>query len=229
MDHFLAINPLDLPSVPLLEKHKLPQVSAIYFAIAKSGEILYIGRSINIANKWLGHHRYLELKEIGNVRIAWLSCNDESLLPQIEEAMIKHFLPCLNHTLIKQSKTKLDKPYVDKLSKITRQARGSMSQRAFAKFLGVSYTTVQAWERGVSIPDIQNLAKIAQRAEYSIEELFGDLGIKPASEPSEPSDLAVILRQLNKMPLTDVAQIVQAGVDRLAAAVESKGSEAKAS
>ncbi|MEO1558851.1 MAG: GIY-YIG nuclease family protein, partial [Cyanobacteria bacterium J06632_19] len=81
MNNFLAINPLDLPSVTLLEKHKLPQLPAIYFAIAESGEILYIGRSINIANRWLRHHRYSELKEIGNVRIAWLSCSDESLLP----------------------------------------------------------------------------------------------------------------------------------------------------
>ena len=113
-----------------------------------------------------------------------------------------------------------------KLSQIARAARGSMSQRAFAKFLGVSYTTVQAWERGDSIPDIQNLAKIADRADYSIEELFSDLGIRTASEPS---DLAVILRQLNKMPLTDVATIVQAGVARISAAVESIGNEAKVS
>ena len=61
---------------------------------------------------------------------------------QIEEAMIKHFLPCLNHTLVKQPKTKVDKPYVDKLIKIIRQARGSVSQRAFGKLLGVSPTAV---------------------------------------------------------------------------------------
>ncbi|MEO0843858.1 MAG: helix-turn-helix transcriptional regulator [Cyanobacteria bacterium J06643_5] len=113
-----------------------------------------------------------------------------------------------------------------KLSEIARAARGSMSQRVFAKFLGVSFSTVQAWERGDSIPDIQNLAKIAERAEYSIEELFGDLGIKPASKPS---DLAVILRQINKMPLTDVAQIVQAGAARISAAAESISNEAKVS
>lgn len=228
MSNFTEINPLQLPSVALLEKHKLPQLPAIYFAIAENGEILYIGRSVNLASRWNGHHRYLELKEIGNVRIAWLSCDDESLLPQIEEAMIKHFLPCLNHTLVKykQSKSKLGKPYVDKLIKIARKARGSMSQRVFAKFLGVSFSTVQAWERGDSIPDIQNLAKIAERAEYSIEELFGDLGMKPASKPS---DLAVILRQINKMPLTDVAQIVQAGAARISAAAESISNEAKAS
>ena len=228
MSNFTEINPLKLPSVALLEKHKLPQLSAIYFAIAENGEILYIGRSVNLASRWNGHHRYLGLKEIGNVRIAWLSCEDESLLPQIEEAMIQHFLPCLNQTLIKykQPKSKLGKPYIDRLIKIARKARGSMSQRVFAKFLGVSFSTVQAWERGDSMPDIQNLAKIAERADYSMEELFGDLGMKPASEPSE---LGVILRQINKMPLSEVAKVVEAGAARLAAAPELSGNQAKVS
>lgn len=113
-----------------------------------------------------------------------------------------------------------------KLSEIARAARGSMSQRAFAKFLGVSFTTVQAWERGDSMPDIQNLAKIAERADYSMEELFGDLGMKPASKPSE---LGVILRQINKMPLSEVAKVVEAGAARLAAAPELSGKQAKAS
>lgn len=113
-----------------------------------------------------------------------------------------------------------------KLSEIARAARGSMSQRAFAKFLGVSFTTIQAWERGDSMPDIQNLAKIAERADYSMEELLGDLGMKPASEPSE---LGVILRQINKMPLSEVAKVVEAGAARLAAAPELSGNPAKAS
>lgn len=113
-----------------------------------------------------------------------------------------------------------------KLSEIARAARGTMSQRAFAKFLGVSYTTVQAWERGDSVPDLQNLAKITERADYSIEELFSDLGLKPASKPS---DVAVIVRQINKMPLTDVLEIVRAGAARISAAAESIVNEVKAS
>ncbi|MDJ0734651.1 MAG: helix-turn-helix transcriptional regulator [Nostocaceae cyanobacterium] len=46
-----------------------------------------------------------------------------------------------------------------------------MSQRAFAKLLGVSYTTMQLWEKGESIPDVVNMANIADRAGYTMEEL----------------------------------------------------------
>jgi len=45
------------------------------------------------------------------------------------------------------------------------------------------------------------LAKIAERADYSIEKLFIQLVVKTASQPS---DVAVILRQIHKLPLTDV-------------------------
>jgi transcriptional regulator with XRE-family HTH domain len=115
----------------------------------------------------------------------------------------------------------------EKLIEIIKQARGSMSQRAFGKLLGVSATAVQLWEKGVNIPDTEYLAIIAQRAGYRLEELLTCLGGKPVQEVS---DLSVILRQINHMPLPQVAEIVQAGVNRLAtAALKSLGDEAKAS
>lgn len=106
----------------------------------------------------------------------------------------------------------------EKLIEIIKQARGSMSQRAFGKLLGVSATAVQLWEKGVNVPDTEYLAKIAPRAGYTLEELLGCLEGKPVQEAS---DLSLILRQINHMPLSQVAQIVQAGASRLAAAVES--------
>lgn len=69
------------------------------------------------------------------------------------------------------------------------------------------------------------MAKIAERADYSIEELFIQLVVKIASQPS---DVAVILRQINKLPLTDVLEIVQAGVARKSAAAESIPDKVKA-
>ena len=41
-----------------------------------------------------------------------------------------------------------------KLIEIIKLARGSMSQRAFGKVLGVSATAVQMWEKGVKVPDL---------------------------------------------------------------------------
>ena len=104
-----------------------------------------------------------------------------------------------------------------KLIEVVKTARGSMSQRAFAKLLGVSATAVQLWEKGDNIPDIENLGKIAAKAGYTMEELLTYLG-KP---PQETSDLNEIIKQIKSMPLSQVATIAQAAVARLAAAAES--------
>ncbi|MGI2903050.1 helix-turn-helix domain-containing protein [Tolypothrix sp. VBCCA 56010] len=113
-----------------------------------------------------------------------------------------------------------------KLIEIIKLARGSTSQRAFGKLLGVSATAVQMWEKGVKVPDTENLAQIATRAGYTLEELLCCLEGKAVPETS---DLSVILRQINHMPLSQVAQIVQAAAARFAAVAESSSDEAKAS
>ena len=113
-----------------------------------------------------------------------------------------------------------------KLIDIVKIARGSISQRAFGKLLGVSPTAVQLWEKGESIPDTQNLAQIAERAGYTMEELLHYLGVKQASETS---DVNQIIKQIKVMPLSEVAIVGQAVMDRLAAAPELSGNQAKAS
>jgi transcriptional regulator with XRE-family HTH domain len=111
----------------------------------------------------------------------------------------------------------------EKLIEIIKLARGSMSQRGFGKLLGVSATAVQLWEKGVNVPDTEYLAKIAARAGYTMNELITCLDGKPIQETS---DLSLILRQIQHMPLSQVAQIVQAAADRFAAV--ASGDEAKA-
>lgn len=113
-----------------------------------------------------------------------------------------------------------------KLIEIVKIARGSVSQRAFGKLLGVSPTAVQLWEKGESIPDTQNLAQIAERAGYTMEELLHYLGLK---QTSETSDVNQIIKQIKVMPLSQVAIVGKAVMDRLAAVAESTGNEAKAS
>lgn len=113
-----------------------------------------------------------------------------------------------------------------KLIEIIKLARGSMSQRGFGKLLGVSATAVQMWEKGVKVPDTENLAQIAAKAGYTMEELLCCLEGKAVPETS---DVSAILRQINHMPLSHVAQIVQAAAARLAAVAESASDEVKAS
>ena len=107
-----------------------------------------------------------------------------------------------------------------KLIEVVKMARGSMSQRAFGKLLGVSATAVQLWEKGDTVPDTENLAQIAARAGYTMEELLNYLDAKPLPEPS---DVNQILKHIQCMPLSQVAMIGRAVVDRLAAAAESSG------
>lgn len=109
----------------------------------------------------------------------------------------------------------------EKLIEIVKKTRGSMSQRAFGRLMGVSATAVQAWERGDSVPETENLAKIAASAGYTLEELLSYLDGKPQQHPS---DLNQILKQIKFMPLSQVAMIVQAAAERFATAAESSGS-----
>lgn len=92
----LAVNPLALPFVLLEQRSQLPATPAIYFAINAIGTIQYIGRSTNLQERWINHHRYSQLFDMGNVKIAWLDVSEPSLLPEIEKALIDWFQPRLN-------------------------------------------------------------------------------------------------------------------------------------
>jgi len=94
-----TINPLTLPSLSLINRSALPPCPAVYF-VREGDRVLYVGRSVNLQQRWITHHRYSQLKGLNNVRIAWLECSDPSLLPEIEAALIEYFQPSLNGELI---------------------------------------------------------------------------------------------------------------------------------
>lgn len=90
------INPLTLPSLPLSERKQLPSCSAIYF-VMQGDRILYIGKTVNLAQRWATHNRLKQfVKIVGDVHIAWLECSDTTLLRKVEAALIKQFEPELN-------------------------------------------------------------------------------------------------------------------------------------
>lgn len=93
-----------LPSLCLTRRAELPEAPAIYFAIDSLDQIQYIGRSRNLKQRWASHHRQFELQAIGGIRIAWLQCDDVSLLGEIEasgieKALIRWFEPPLNRMM----------------------------------------------------------------------------------------------------------------------------------
>lgn len=92
----ITVNPLTLPSLPLLDRRNLPDCPAVYFVL--NGErILYIGKSVNLAQRWAAHHHWSLLSKLdADVRIAWLECSEVELLAEIESALIKQLKPELN-------------------------------------------------------------------------------------------------------------------------------------
>ena len=91
------INPLTLPSLPLSERKQLPSCSAIYF-VMQGDCVLYIGKTINLAQRLAAHNRKKQFASRGVIRIAWLECSDTGMLREIETALIEHFKPLLNGT-----------------------------------------------------------------------------------------------------------------------------------
>ncbi len=131
--------PLNLPSVPLLERHNLPRCQSIYFVL-EDGQVLYIGRTVNLNQRWAVHHILPQLKmRKGEVRIAWLECSVAELLPEIETGLIEHFQPLLNvvkNPLRLQTADKgiitsvISKEMKERLKKYANSKGWSMSQAA---------------------------------------------------------------------------------------------------
>lgn len=90
-----------LPSIKLTERHRLPECSAIYFAIARE-QILYVGLATNLRNRWQNHHRLPQLEAVDRkceVKLFWLSCTP-SQLNDLERQYIEHYCPTLNQTKV---------------------------------------------------------------------------------------------------------------------------------
>ncbi|WP_293133805.1 transcriptional regulator [Microcoleus sp. bin38.metabat.b11b12b14.051] len=107
-----------------------------------------------------------------------------------------------------------------KLSEVVKLARGSMSLSAFGRLLGVSAASVLYWEKGQVLPDTKNLTQIATRAGFTMEELMAHLEGRSVQEPVNTNEL---LKKIQCMPISELAVIVRAGVERLAAAAEVSG------
>ncbi|XZF65860.1 MAG: GIY-YIG nuclease family protein [Gloeotrichia echinulata DVL01] len=90
----------ELPSVYLLEKDRLPNCAAIYFVSDSKGQIIYIGRTVNLVERWKAHHRFNQLKRFNRknpLNISWLICNpDIETLSNLENEFIKLYKPPLN-------------------------------------------------------------------------------------------------------------------------------------
>lgn len=100
------INPLDLPSMPLGERNNFPSISCIYFVVDSESQVVYVGRTNNLKNRWIRHHRREDIKLIQNASVAWLEVTDIDSLAELEQSIIERLNPQLNGRTLEIAKRK---------------------------------------------------------------------------------------------------------------------------
>ena len=109
----------------------------------------------------------------------------------------------------------------EKLAQTLLNLRGSKSRRAFARELGVTATAVIGWENTASVPDRENLTKIAIMAGYSLDDFIAYLEGEPPI--AKPTELERMVNNIKNLPLQQLALVERAVSDRLVAIAEASG------
>jgi transcriptional regulator with XRE-family HTH domain len=106
-----------------------------------------------------------------------------------------------------------------KLAKLLKSKREQLelSQREMARQMGFRQGTLSQWELSKADPDLTSLAKIAKFFGYTMEEFWAYLEGKDTDRTST-WDVNKMLSILDTMPRSEVATIVNAGVQKLARA-----------
>lgn len=130
-----TINPLTLPSMALNERSQLPSQPCIYFAIDSQGVVQYIGRTVNLQARWLKHHRYKQLAQSEDIRIAYLFIEPD-LLPEVEIALIEWFNPQLNQTEVISDKKRISL-YLDEALKSDLERLAKIRKRSLSNLIEV--------------------------------------------------------------------------------------------
>lgn len=84
-----------LPSVPVDRKalKTLPETSGVYFVVDKSNKILYIGKSVNLRQRWIFHHRFHMANQISECRVFFFETPKDVSIDSLEESLIDIFRP----------------------------------------------------------------------------------------------------------------------------------------
>jgi hypothetical protein len=88
-----ASSPHKWKRIPLSDRASLPTQSGLYAVLNWRGEILYIGKSVNLRSRWQNHHRYPQAKKLLWAKLAYLE-RDE--IDKSERELIKRYQPPWN-------------------------------------------------------------------------------------------------------------------------------------
>lgn len=173
------IDPSTLRALPLASRRQFPETTCIYFAIDSLGAVQYIGQSVNLRQRWAGHHRREHLEGLGGVRIAWIEISDRAFLNEIESALIDWFDPPLNSTRYRAVEP--SSSVIITVKKLREQRK--WSQNDLARKTGYSLQFIQKIEQGKAKSLTLDAAERFCEA-FGCEP--GDLLARESETPAEP-------------------------------------------
>lgn len=91
----LLLDVENMPFVLASDLHLLPRIVAVYFAWDASGELLYVGKAVNLYHRWRNHHKADRLHEHGFAKLSW-KASDLACYSEIESQCIGAYKPILN-------------------------------------------------------------------------------------------------------------------------------------
>lgn len=108
----------------------------------------------------------------------------------------------------------MDEETRKRLASAIVEARGDRSMRKFAKDMGVSLQTIQNWEQGVVVPDLENLEKIAIARRQSLEEFLSEIRqVEREFEETEPKVAEDLYFKVRRLPKLEMARLIKMLVD----------------
>ncbi len=104
----------------------------------------------------------------------------------------------------------------EKLSKLIKTlASKHKSRRSFARSLGVSPSAVINWEEMVSVPDTENLVKIANESGYTLSELQEMIDGRQ-TQPTKSVER--VIHEIQQLSSRDIARVIEAAARCMAKA-----------
>ena len=81
----------------IIHRQSFPESPAVYI-VWTDKEVVYIGQTSNLLNRFKNHHRLVDFAQMG-VNVSWLDCGGLERL-DVERCLIKLFNPQLNNTIL---------------------------------------------------------------------------------------------------------------------------------
>jgi hypothetical protein len=141
------INFLTLPSLSVKQRNSLPECSAIYF-VMNGEDILYIGATINLLQRWNSHHRWEQFSKIQGIKIVWLQCNETDLIFEIEKALITYFQPSFNRTPVCSSSKKVNILLTQKEYGVIKQWASEENRSTSSLVATILREAIKSYEQG---------------------------------------------------------------------------------